>query len=248
MARKPRKQSSTDIYHVTMRGNGRRAIFEDNADRNTYIGLLREAVQKYDVDLLAWCLMNNHVHILVRCQFNDLSKCFHLIGTSYAAHYNGRHGHIGSLFQDRFASQPIESESHLLAAIRYIHLNPLEAGCGTPEEWIWSSYSQYCGESGICDSNFVRSAFGSVVEFISFCAPESDSESLCRLENPQRRLGDGEANKVAVERYGEHYADAIAQMFPEDRNTALRDLKHAGLSIRQIERLTGIGRGIIGRA
>ena len=135
MTHAARRESGSGVHHVTMRGAGRRRIFEDDRDRRYFVEGLRELVEKDRVELLAWCLMDNHVHMLAKADLLHLSKGLHRLATSYALFFNGRHGHVGPVFQDRFGSLPVETDEHLLMAMRYIHLNPLDLGAAFPGDY-----------------------------------------------------------------------------------------------------------------
>lgn len=128
MGYRRRRQCESQIYHVMARGVGRMLLFEDDADRSRYLSFLDDALSRHDLDVLAWCLMDNHIHLLVRGQLERVAKVMQLAGRSYALYFNRRHDHVGHLFQGRYASKPIEGNEHLLTVVRYIHQNPIESG------------------------------------------------------------------------------------------------------------------------
>ena len=104
MGYRRRRQCESQIYHVMARGVGRMLLFEDDADRSRYLSFLDEALSRHDLDVLAWCLMDNHIHLLVRGQLERVAKVMQLAGRSYALYFNRRHDHVGHLFQGRYAS------------------------------------------------------------------------------------------------------------------------------------------------
>ncbi len=184
-----------------------------------------------------------------RCAFPDLSASLRSINTSYTQFYNGRHGHIGPVFQGRFASSPVEDDAYLLTAVRYIHLNPRDLIGLKPEEYKWSSYRQYlAGEEGICDTKLVLDAIGGRDALVRF--HDVGANELAFYEEPPRRLAisDAEACMIAKREYGRQFADEIVNMGKQRRDSALRRLYSMGITIRQMERITGIGRGIIQKA
>ncbi|WP_418743026.1 transposase, partial [Enorma massiliensis] len=124
MARSARATLPSDFIHVTTRGLGRRIIFEDDLDKERFLSILSTKLTDSESRVYAWCLMDNHIHLLLRANSADLSKSMQRIGVSYAQYFNGRHGHVGKVFQNRFNAHPIMGETHLLATIRYIHRNP----------------------------------------------------------------------------------------------------------------------------
>ncbi len=121
--RQRRYELSSNFIHVTQRGLGRRALFEDDVDKRRYLDTLKRMMSEYDASILAWTLMTNHVHLLMKTTSATLSRLMQRVGISYAQYFNGRHGHVGKVFQNRFSSKAIEIEDHLLATIRYIHRN-----------------------------------------------------------------------------------------------------------------------------
>lgn len=249
-----RRTLPAECFHVTMRGIGRRAIFEDDADRKRFLAILKAKLADSDASVLAWCLMDNHVHLLLRTGAADLSRLMQRLGTAYAQYYNGRHGHVGKVFQNRFGSQPVEDEAHLAAAIRYIHENPRDRGEFQPGEYPWSSFREIAGSAtsdcaqGIADADSVLDLFGGLEGFLRFHATSNAESELVWINGYRPRIDDAEAADIAARMFGELFADRICAMPKGERNAALASLKQAGLSIRQIERLTGIGRGTIARA
>lgn len=140
MPRKARVLSESGYYHVMLRGNEQHAIFLDDHDRKKYLKLLAMQVEKGYMSVYAYCLMDNHLHLLVYDKNNMLASGMHSIGVAYAAYFNKKYARVGHLFQDRFKSEVIEDEAYLFAALRYIHQNPVRAGmCERVEDYQWSS-------------------------------------------------------------------------------------------------------------
>ena len=136
MARTARAVGDSGIYHVMLRGINRQRIFEDDEDREKFLEILKKSKEKDGFDLLAWCLMPNHVHLLIKENEVKLGTIFRRIGASYVYWYNGKYERTGHLFQDRFKSEPVEDDAVSLTVIRYIHRDPVKAGlCERPEEY-----------------------------------------------------------------------------------------------------------------
>lgn len=137
-------------YHVTVRGNHRDNIFKDRADFIYYLDLLEETLEYYMYDkyeIMSYCLMINHVHLLVKAKEKPLGQFMCRISSKYAKYYNKRYNYIGHLFQGRYYSEIIKSDVQMLEASRYIHLNPVRAKIvEKPEAYEWSSYSMYIGK------------------------------------------------------------------------------------------------------
>ena len=130
-----------DYFHICARGNNGQAVFADDKDRLRYLGLLEKYRLKFQLQYLAYCLMTNHVHLLlVSPSIQTLSKSMHAIHVAYVMYFNRRHERRGHLFQDRFVSWVIKGGDHLLEAKEYIENNPVKSHMvTTKEDYPWSS-------------------------------------------------------------------------------------------------------------
>jgi putative transposase len=123
-----------------------RALYADDHDRWRFIGILGDVTREIGWRCLAFCLMNTHYHLLIEEREVPVSRGMRLLNGRYATSHNMRHRRVGHLFNGRYRDMPIDSEEHLLSAIRYVALNPVAAGmCAKPEEWPWGSYGQLVG-------------------------------------------------------------------------------------------------------
>ena len=155
MARHPRLVYPGAIYHVTFRGNERRAIFRDDRDRDRFLASLAERVQGYQVRLYLYALMQNHVHLLLETRLPNVSAFLGSLLTGYAVYFNLRHRRVGHLTQNRYHSVLVEGDAYLLRLSRYIHLNPVfvKSMKSVPlavrlqylRDYRWSSYQAYAG-------------------------------------------------------------------------------------------------------
>jgi putative transposase len=141
-------------FHITARCNDRKSLFVDDADRRRFLELLRRNSVRLEWVPVSWCLMGNHYHLLVQTREPNLMSGMRDLNGQYARHFNARHGRVGHVFEGRYRASLVQSERYLLAASRYIALNPVRAGLVCrPEEWPWSSHPALVkGESdGITD-------------------------------------------------------------------------------------------------
>ncbi len=115
-------------------------IFEDDADREMPLHLPRKNAKDASVQIFVWCLMDNHHHVLAHGDMKDISSMMLKCNSRYARYFNARHGRVGHLFQERFGSEPVETEEYLLTVMRYIHQNPVKARLSTSCDYPWSSY------------------------------------------------------------------------------------------------------------
>ena len=141
MPRKPREEVAGGIFHVYARGNDKRLIYRDDFDRNAYLRLLAGTVRRCRWRLLAFCLMENHVHLLIETPEANLGVGMQRLHSDYAHQFNQRHGRSGHVFQGRYGAVRAERDEQLWGAAAYIAMNPVEAGlCKDPEEWPWGSH------------------------------------------------------------------------------------------------------------
>ena len=150
MARKPRLHINGAFYHVMLRGNNGQNIFYTDLDRQVFYRLLEEGIQKYNHRIHAFCLMSNHVHLLLEIGEVPLSKVMQNVCFRYARWVNSCQESVGHLFQGRFKSKLVDTDQYLLKLLHYIHSNPLEAGLVTnPRYYCWSSHLAYLQMEGI---------------------------------------------------------------------------------------------------
>ncbi len=149
MPRVARRKSSTGIYHVILRGINHQTIFEDDEDYLRLLHTLEKYREKSGFTLYAYCLMGNHIHLLMKEAAEDLGVIFKRIGASYVYQYNRKYRRRGPLFQGRFRSEVVEDDRYFLTVVRYIHQNPLRAGMVKEiANYPWSSYWEYVGQPG----------------------------------------------------------------------------------------------------
>lgn len=146
MARQLRIDYPGAAHHVYSRGNQKLAIFLSDEDRFYFLKVLGDAFDRFGVIFLAYCLMPNHYHLMVRALLGSFSRALHLINTAYSVYLNKKHSRCGHLFQGRFKSILIEADTYAYELSRYIHLNPVRAGMvRLPEDFQWSSYREFTG-------------------------------------------------------------------------------------------------------
>lgn len=251
MPRAARKRSSTGIYHVMLRGINHQTIFEDDEDCQKYLETLKAYREKSSYTVYAWCLMENHLHLLLKEETEDLGTTFKRIGASYVYWYNWKYGRRGHLFQDRFKSEPVESNRYFLTVLRYIHQNPLKAGIVKDiADYRWSSYREYIGKPWICDTDFAFKMFSSdraeaLKLFKEFNQAENDDR--CLDYDHSVRLNDTEAAEFIKSISGVRSPAEVQNFDRDKRDEIIRACKEKGLSFRQIQRLTGLSFGVIRR-
>ena len=213
MARKLRLQFDGAIYHVTVRGVERRRLFDDDRDRARFGKRIGEAVEDLGIRLYLYCLMTNHVHLLVETPQANLSRFMHKIQTAYTVYYNRRHGGSGHLMQGRFGAKVVDGDAYLLALSRYIHLNPVYVGIAKARsledrlamlrDYAWSSYCGYAGlgeAAAFVDEAPILALVEASAEkrrrtyrrYVELGIAESDTELLGVLHDSRWGIGDEE--------------------------------------------------------
>lgn len=245
MPRGPRKQAESGIYHLMLRGINRQRIFEDENDTERFLEVLASYKETCGYELLGYCLMGNHAHILVKIGPEPLQIVMRRIAAKYVYWHNVKYERVGHLFQERFRSEPVEDDAYLMTVLRYIHRNPVKAGlCGKPEDYQLSSYRDYMGRAGITDIGFILSMV-SPAELAAFTSRDVDDACLDVPEGPKRRLTDEGAAAVVRRISGCGSSAAFQALSVEERDRFLPMILEDGVSVRQASRLTGVPVGIV---
>lgn len=153
MARPLRIEFAGALYHVTARGNAQADIYDDDSDRQQFLSLLQNTVERHDWYCHAYCLMDNHYHLLIETNSPTLSKGMKFLNGTYTQYYNRQHKRVGHVFQGRFKAILVQKDAYLLELARYIALNPVRAHMvRNAKDWPWSSYRATAGyeESEVC--------------------------------------------------------------------------------------------------
>jgi len=247
MPRHARRKSKTGIYHVILRGTNRQIIFEDKEDNDKAIEILSKYRAICGYRLFAYCLMGNHIHLLIKTEKEDIDLIVKRIACNYVYWYNLKYRRIGSLFQDRYKSETVESDRYLLAVLRYIHQNPLKAGlCKEISDYKYSSYGDYIkGESGLLDLGFIYSLIDKE-SFVAFSDGNYETECL-DVKDSGFRINDVDAMAIIRKVSMCSSSAEFQQLEVGRRDFYIRKLKTERLSIRQISRLTGVNFGIVRR-
>ena len=244
LPRTARNLNEGGYRHVIVRGIGKQILFEDADDNIFFIGLLERYSRETGIGICAYCLMENHVHLLLHDGGTLTPLFMKKIGVSYSAHFNVRYERTGHLFQDRYKCENIKTGRQYLVVLRYILRNPEKAGICKTEEYKWSSYDLYGDDKSFLDQTYTCELLCDRDEFLHFIT--SDCHDSC-MEYGKRR-NDEWAQEVISSELGIESGTVIQTYNRKERNRAIAILKAAGLSIRQIERLTGINRGVIQKA
>lgn len=242
----------TGYYYVCARGTNKQLIFEGDDDRWEFLELMRDCCREAGVTVVAWCLMGNHVHLVLADYEDRMSAAMHRLLLTYARRFNKRTGRTGHLFQNRFDRRSLDTDRHLMAAIRYVHADPQEAGIALIERYPWSSFAEYLrmydGDvaKSFSDPSTVLELFGSAEGFIAYSLETLDGSDpvihdMDETEWERHAFADKIAKGLGVP------LDRLKAVPPAQRDGIVFALHEAGYTVREIERYTGIGKSTASR-
>lgn len=249
MPRTARKRSSTGIYHIMLRGLDRRNIFLDEEDKIKFMEKIMLAKERGHFELYGYCLMDNHVHLLLKENNEDIGTSIKRITVGYVVWHNKKYGRIGHLFQNRYMSEPVETESYFLTVLRYIHQNPVKAGLvKKAEKYSWSSFQEYIlayrGQPCFINPQLAIAYFPTIEDFIEYMNTSNNDECLEYIERPQ--YTDMALKTILHEKFN---IENMAALPIEERNRKIKEIyEETGVSIRQLARVLGLGKAVIENA
>lgn len=245
----------TGFYHVCARGTGKQLIFEGDEDRWEFLELMRDCCREEGVTVIAWCLMGNHVHLVLADYEDRMSAAMHRLLLTYARRFNKRTGRTGHLFQNRFDRRSLDTDWQVMDAIRSVHADPQEAGVSLIERYPWSSFAEhlcaYDGDAadvarGFSDPSCVLELFGSAEGFIahSLSTPDGSEPALCDMKETEwerHAFADTMAKSLGVP------LNELKTVAPSRRDRIIFALHDGGNTVREIERYTGISKSTVSR-
>ncbi len=245
MPRTVRKKSNSGIYHVMLRGINQQRIFEDDEDYQKFLQVLLDCKAISGFELYAYCLMTNHIHLLIKEIQEPLELLMKRIEVRFVYWYNIKYRRTGHLFQDRFKSEPINDDSYFLTVLRYVHQNPIKAKLvKNIEQYQFSSYNDYFKSSDLVDCSFTFEIIPKS-EFVRFNNEKNFTNCLDIDDNFSIKLTDEQA-KIKIEKISKcKNASEFQALDIKLRDKYLAKFRNSGLSIRQISRLTGVSFNIV---
>lgn len=248
MPREKRRKSETGIYHIMLRGIDKRKIFINDRDKEKFIECINKAKEKGKFLLLAYCLMDNHVHLLIK-ENEEIGNSIKRIAVSYVQYHNTKYDRTGHLFQNRFKSEVVENETYLLVVTRYIHQNPIRAKIiKNMSDYKWSSYNEYLdkynGKTTSIDTQSIEDYFVDKKSFIEFMT--QSNEDVCLEYKTIIKYSDEQLGEILQRRYN---IEQLKVLSGTERDKLISEIKEqTGASIRQLSRVLNIGRKIIEKA
>ena len=246
MPRSERLISSTGIYHILARGIGQQRIFEQAEDYLQFLDFLLDTKQKSGFTLFAYCLMGNHIHLLLKEGPESISQIFKRLGTRYAQWFNGKYERSGHLFQNRFGSEPVVGDEYFLTVLLYIYQNPVKAGiCRYAADYEWGS-RRFLG----MDEGFIDEI--ALTEIVSITAiREYERELVEGVFLGEQKTGRraAYADKTVAEMIklicGVQNSAEFQKLPLEKQKRVVAQLRAEKIPIRQVARVTGINKGVI---
>ncbi len=241
-----------------LRGNEGKKIFLRNKERKQFIEILSMVNKKYNCIIYAFCLMSNHIHLIIDDNGNDISIIVKSIATRYAMYFNKVYNRKGHLFQDRFRSEIIEDDNYLLRASRYIHNNPVKAGMvSCVADYAWSSYLDYLGKTtpnaGVVDPEKVLKIISSnretaIKEYIHFVTQSADAENeiFIDIEEEKTTAADKNTEYIQTLKDADRKISELSIIRNLDRNELLLNKKERDEVIREIRKNSSLSQKAIG--
>ena len=247
MARKARLISILGFYHLILRGNDQMVLFESEQDYRFFLKKLGKYTKEAEIKLCAYCLMGNHVHVLVYDPEFHAPDMMQKLEISYTRYYNDteRGGHVGHVFQGPYLSEPVNDERYLMNVFRYILNNPQKAGMAPASGYRWNSYKAFFREDSPLFLDFFREKLPTAEAYREFIGAPDDGEYMDYIP---RSRDDNWAIGVIQKKLGVQSGTEVKSWDRARRDEAIRSLKEAGLTNRQISRLTGVSYGVVQRA
>lgn len=240
MSRRARGVSGSGIYHVMLRGVNRDVIFLEDEDRERFLFALKAARDASEYKILAYCLMDNHVHLVLRSGIEPIGCTVRRFGVRYAGWFNRKYDRVGHLFQDRFKSVPVDDDAHLITLLRYVWNNPVEAGLVEhPEEYHWSSRRFFGGSSNLIDSE--------ELEVLVRDDPLAGRAGVALTpwddpgkRGPRARYTDQQAANFLQEACGADRPESFLLLDGDTRRRAIGAMRVRSVPFAQLARLTGL--------
>lgn len=230
-----------------LKGIDGREIFLDEEDKAKFLEKIINAKETGKFKLYGYCLMDNHVHLLIE-ESEDIGTSIKRITVSYVQWHNNKYGRTGHLFQNRYLSEPVETESYLICVLRYIHRNPIKARLvKNIADYKWCSYIEYIatyeGQQSHIDTTLINEYFYLITDFQKYMNSDNNDECLEHEESPKW------TDITLIKFIKEEYISSFKNMPMEARNKMIKEIyQRTGVSIRQLARILGMGKTIIERA
>lgn len=241
MSREKREKSNSKIYHVMCRALNKQTLFDEEEDYLFYLKHLKEISQKYKVIIYAYCLMTNHIHILIYDKNEMINQFMKSLNTTYAKYYNKKYGRTGYVFNDRYHSEPVENMKYLLTVIRYIHQNPVKAMiCKNTYDYKFTSIHAYRRNAGnylqIVNTKAIYKKFDKK-EFLSWNEIENHDRCMDIMNN---KLKDADVAELLFKTIKVKNKKEYLEKSEAEKVVAIMKLIDISIPLMQISRVSGL--------
>ena len=250
MPRPPRIYSNSKVYHIILKGIDDQNIFYDDRDREFFLKQISITKTEFKYILYSYCLMSNHVHMVIKCQDIFLSKCIQSLLVRYVYYFNKKYKRKGPLVQNRFKSKQVENLRYFIDVCRYVHRNPENAGIELTQNYKWSSYREYTGRKRLVDKfvllHYYNDDVNKFIEDTIKTINEKNIEDYIEYELIGK-LNDEQLAEVIMSRLNIQDISDIPTFFKnragEELERCLREIKNIqGINKNQVARVTRLGR------
>lgn len=252
MPRTKRNFGTKEINHCIIRGINKRDLFFDNQDRYKFLKCVKEFKFKYKIKIGTFCLMPNHIHLLMQGEDEDISGFFRSMQISYATYFNKKYDRVGHLFQNRFKNKIVQDLEYLKNVVKYIHYNPEKANIARATDYQWSSYKEFFKNDTWIDKKMVLEYYDSDEEKALKIFEEQHKSELSNYYTnyPEyeiiEKLTDEEVKNIIDEKKTEFLKLNSTKLKEEIEDEVIKDILHLnGVSINQVSRVTGISRKLL---
>lgn len=246
MPRKARKESSTQIYHIILRGNNRQLLFLNDEDRYLFLDRIFKYSEQLNIEIYSYCLMGNHVHILLgNAPKKNLSLYVQKLANSYVYYFNRKYECSGHLFQGRFKSEPVEDDTYFKTVLRYILQNPEKANISSFTNYKWNSYNQLVSPElpSRIERNLVYKLFDSIPSLKIFLNLKTNQS--CMEYKSKIIPSDTKVREILEQLLGVNNLLTIKSLSVYKRKKAIAILRKTNFSISQISRITGLSKKML---
>lgn len=253
MTRSPRYYSKSKIYHIILKGIDNQDIFYDDQDRRVFLKDLLKTKNDFNLKIYAFCLMDNHVHMVIKSEKEFLSKSMQSLSIRYVHYFNKKYKRTGTLIQDRFKSKNVENQRYFLEVCRYVHRNPENARIAKTEEYEWSSYQEYLGKEKLIDKTVLLHYLDNNIDaFIKYTTKNDSYEYLNELAEYELigKLTDVQVANIITKIFSINDVNEIPFFFKnQDKDTLkasiLKTKMIKGTNKTQLARIIRVHRSII---
>lgn len=241
MPRRARKRAESEIYHVMLRGVNRDAVFLEDVDYERFLDALVRTKEASGCQVFAYCLMTNHVHLVLRSPDEPIGNVVKRLGVRYVGWFNHKYGRVGHLFQDRFRSVPVDTDAYLVTLVRYVWNNPVEAGLAErPEDYRWSSRRFLGLQQRLVDERELLALVPMDALVVAAPSPPVLLAEPSTRTGPIARYSDAHSAELLRRACGARCPDDFKRLDAATQHRAVSELRTRSMPYAQIARVVGL--------